>query len=238
MTLRQLNPENVFILLLVVAVLATLLLPAINAEQQSFGTFKQGECINLIQTCANCSYINITVTNPNSTVIISNQLMTKTGTIYNYSFCNTTILGQYIYNTLGDTDGIRTTVPVNFIITPSGFQVSIANTVIMFFIVGVLILITVVMFYFGLSVKNKALMFFFISGSVLLTVFIIGYILNMVNVGLGEFSGISNLFNSFYYLMIILLVAGSVAAIVWVMKFAFEQFYKLKGYDFGDAKIE
>lgn len=230
------RPGTLFILLVVI-VFTLLLSQPVFSEVQNFGTFKQNECVNLIQTCANCTYVNISVTNPNSTVIISNKQMTKTDTVYNYSFCNTSILGQYIYNTKGDLDGSITISPVNFIITPSGFQVSIANTIIMFFIIGFLILVTVVMFYFGLSIKNKALSFFFICSSVLLTVFIIGYILNMVNIGLGEFSNISTLFNSFYYLMVILLITGSIAAIIYVIKFSFEQFYKMKGYEFGEIKV-
>ena len=146
-------------LLLTIIVLISLLSSVIivSSEQQSFGTFKQGSCVNLIQTCSNCSFVNLSITNPNSTVVISNQLMTKTGTVYNYSFCDTYTLGQYIYNTCGDVNGVLTCSPVNFFITPSGNQFSISQAVIyiLVFSIGLLIFIGLLILGLALPTKNN-----------------------------------------------------------------------------------
>jgi hypothetical protein len=49
--------------------------------------------------------------------------------LFRFDFCDNNLLNQYIYNTVGDPNDILTTQPVNYYITSSGFQLSIANTV-------------------------------------------------------------------------------------------------------------
>ncbi len=94
----------------------------VSPVQQSLGTFKSGECVNLIQICDNCSYNNIsTILYPNSTVALSNLTMSKDDTYYNYSFCSTSTIGEYIVNGFGDLDGVKTTWSYDFEVTPTGF---------------------------------------------------------------------------------------------------------------------
>ena len=101
--------------------LALILINFACASEQSLGTFKQDTCISLLQTCSNCSFVNITsLIQPNSSIIINNVEMTQSGTDYSYTFCNTQLLGNYIYNTLGDPDSVNVIQPVGFTITPSG----------------------------------------------------------------------------------------------------------------------
>jgi succinate dehydrogenase hydrophobic anchor subunit len=91
------------------------------ASAATLGTFEQNNCIQLKQTCANCTFVNVTsVVYPNSTEALGNVLMTKQGSEYNYTFCNTTLLGEYTYNTLGNPDGVFVVEPVTFQITPNG----------------------------------------------------------------------------------------------------------------------
>lgn len=116
--MRHVNCNTFFVLLVVM--LAIALLPTIKAEIQTLGTFKLDSCVNLIQTCGNCTYVNVTVSNNTADIILSNKAMTKTDTVYNYSFCNTSSTGQYIYNTKGNPNGITTTQPVDFYITHTG----------------------------------------------------------------------------------------------------------------------
>lgn len=97
------------------------LIPFVNAEVQTLGTFQQQQCISLVQTCANCSYVNVTtIKYPDGKLSNVNADMTKTGTVYNYTFCDTNQLGYYVYNTLGNPEGILVVAPVDFLITPSG----------------------------------------------------------------------------------------------------------------------
>lgn len=117
-----------FILL---TLLIVLVFPLISAEVQSLGNFQRGECVRLIQTCPNCTYVNITsVIYPNSTQAIGMVSMTKIGTLFNYEFCNTSAVGQYIVNGVGDIDGEDTTWVYDFLITPRGQSFSLGDILI------------------------------------------------------------------------------------------------------------
>ena len=120
--------ENRLILL---TLLLVLFLPFISAEVQTLGTFHQGECVTLIQTCPNCTYINITsVLYPNSSPALGEVSMSGTGTIFTYEFCDTSIIGQYIVNGIGDIDGLDTTWVYDFLITPTGKLFSLGDILI------------------------------------------------------------------------------------------------------------
>jgi hypothetical protein len=91
------------------------------ASGATLGTFKLNSCIDLMQTCGNCSFVNITsISYPNGTKINHNFAMIKNGVDYSYNFCNNTQLGEYIYNTLGNPDGVYVTQPVSYLITNTG----------------------------------------------------------------------------------------------------------------------
>ena len=83
----------------------------------SLGSYELNECVK-IRTILNVSSVNIsTISYPNSTFAVSNKLMTKTAQTFTYDFCNTTELGNYIYDYF-DNEG--ETYVNNFWITPNG----------------------------------------------------------------------------------------------------------------------
>lgn len=91
------------------------------AEVQTLGTFKINECIDLIQTCDNCTYINFSsVVYPDGTFEILDLNSTNQGTTFNQTFCNTSQIGAYIINTVGDLNGVKTSGNYNLYINPSG----------------------------------------------------------------------------------------------------------------------
>lgn len=110
---------SVFLFALLLVVFMT---PLVLSEIQTLGTFKQYTCVHLKQTCANCTFVNVTSVNVDatSTQVSSHVPMTKIGTEYNSTFCNTTYIGKYIVNLLGDPDGTYTVVAYDFSITPTG----------------------------------------------------------------------------------------------------------------------
>ena len=111
------------ILLLIIAIL--IICPMIIAEQQSLGIFKKGECVNILQSCSNCSYTNISnIISPDSTRALGEVTMQKIGLIYNYSFCNTTSLGDYIVNGFSDVDGTITNWAYDFNINYTGEKIN------------------------------------------------------------------------------------------------------------------
>lgn len=97
------------------------LLSFISAEINTLGIYKLNNCVELKQICANCTFINITsILYPNSSLAVSDVAMTKKGADFNYTFCNTSLYGRYIYNTLGDPDGELAIAPITFEITNTG----------------------------------------------------------------------------------------------------------------------
>ncbi len=196
--------------ILLTLILGIFLLSFVSAQIQSLGTFKLGDDINLIQTCDNCTFNNITsVLYPNSTQTIGEFAMTKTGTFYNFTLSadNTTAIGTYIVNGFGDLDGIDTVWNYNFEVTPSGLILDEGKAI------GYFILLMGVFFMFFLTlwgaivlpIKNRRngldevidvdylkyakLVFMFLSYTLLM--WIINLLLTLSNsfITLSQFSG-------------------------------------------------
>lgn len=89
----------------------------VGSTQQSLGTFKQGQVVNLSMSCTNATQGIIEyVVLPNSNQDILNSIMNRNGNLFTYGYTNTYDLGHYIY--YGNCNG----VPWNtdFYITYSG----------------------------------------------------------------------------------------------------------------------
>ena len=141
--------------ILISFVLGIFLLTLATASIPNLGTVQQYDCINLKQTCPDCSYNNITsVDYPNRTTeALSLEVeMTKDGTEYNYTFCNTSALGTYLVNGKGDTDG-SDTWNYMFDVTTTGGD---SNLPIPIF----LLLASVILFVSGIVLKNPPFGFF------------------------------------------------------------------------------
>ena len=100
-----------------------LLVSFASAQIETLGTFKLGDDINLIQTCATCTFNNITsVLDPNGVQIIGEFDMTRVISVYNFTLTsgNVTLLGKYIVNGIGDLDGTNTIWNYDFDLTADG----------------------------------------------------------------------------------------------------------------------
>ncbi len=102
--------------------LGVFLISFTSASIDHLGTFQFNSCVDLVQICADCTYNNVTkILLPNSSSALSSEAsMTRLDTFYNYTFCNTTVLGRYVVNGHGDLEGTKTTWNYDFNITPSG----------------------------------------------------------------------------------------------------------------------
>lgn len=111
----------VALFLVVVIVLA---IQPVSAQTQSLGTFRLNQTVNLIQTCLNSTYSNLTrVTYPDSTFALNGEFaMTKSGDNYNYPFNLTGQVGQYLVYGHCDENNIPTSWNYNFFISQSGGQ--------------------------------------------------------------------------------------------------------------------
>ena len=108
--------------ILLILIIGLFLISFTSAAISYLGSFQQGECITLPQTCITCTYNNISrvIVSPTSTVILEEVVMTKDGSYYSYETCNTTLLGKYDVNGFGDLDGTQTSFNYYFDVTPSG----------------------------------------------------------------------------------------------------------------------
>ena len=108
--------------LLLTLMLGIFLISLISSQDVSIEDVKQGNTIQLTQLCSNCTYVNLTqVLYPNNTYVLLGEFsMTKNGTNFNHSFSDTNTLGNYVYSTCGDLNGIVTCQSIDFKVTPSG----------------------------------------------------------------------------------------------------------------------
>jgi hypothetical protein len=202
----------------------------VSASIQYLGTVKQSDCITLPQIC-NCTFNNITaIMYPNKSYITINAPMTKSGTYFNYTFCNTSVLGQYIVNGVGDNDGQVKPFNYYFLVTTSGYEATLTQGFMVFFIFGVVIILGILFFIIGIKTDMVGLKLFFLSMTVILMVFLIGYIVNVANITLGEFPSLTSGFTPLYILFIALLTVGAVGLIVYLIAYSFHAFYKTRGW--------
>lgn len=118
--------KNILIFMLVVCFMSFVI-----SVDPIFGTFKKGETIDLIQTCSNCTFNNITsIIFPNGTEVVFNAAMTKDGTVYNFTLSkpDTDTIGLYFVNGVGDLNGDNRVWRFDFQITKNGFALSEAES--------------------------------------------------------------------------------------------------------------
>ena len=121
--------------IIILCMLFLVLTPFVSAtfgydDSENIGTFQRNKCVELTQTCYNCTYNNISrVIYPNSTVAIANISMTKDGTYFNYSFCNTQEKGEYRVTGYGDINTLLTDWDYRFEITQTGDKSTTARSI-------------------------------------------------------------------------------------------------------------
>jgi len=108
--------------------------------QTGLGTFITGQVIELSQTCANCTFVNISrVLLPNGTVTLGETEMTKNDVYYNISFSNSTDLGDYRVHGFGDPNGVKKSFVYTFTVTNSGSILSTAESIVyIIFLIGMI----------------------------------------------------------------------------------------------------
>ena len=116
----------------------------ISLISASPGTYKQGQEINLLQTCADCTSINISkITAPNGTILISNVEMTKDESSFNYTLNSsyTTALGTYTVNGIGNPEGTDEVWTYNFYVNYRGDTITSAQAMLYIGFIIVIVLV-------------------------------------------------------------------------------------------------
>lgn len=202
-----------------------LILPIISGN---LGYFKQNECVNIIVplNSSGITLTNIITPSPNSSVIVSNKPMTMDGNLFNYTFCNTSILGTYTYGYCannGDCYGNE------FIINGSGQEVT--QSQITLIIMGLVVMLIVVAFFFILSMlfKYPGTKMFLMSLSAITLIVLIAIISSNAEVYLAEFPGLVNIYIKYYILVTILAGACMSGIILWLIAYSLKLFNSSRG---------
>lgn len=143
--------------ILLTIIISIFLISFTTAAISDLGTFKVNTCIELPQTSPDATYNNISkITTDNELTIVSGEVvMTKIGTYFNYTFCNTTLLGEYIVNGYGDEGGTLKTWEYTFNISYLGKELSTSQSIIYLGLLGILLFILFATF-FGMRYLPKS----------------------------------------------------------------------------------
>ena len=125
--------------------LLLLIVPMLYSYQETLGIVKQNEPANLVQTCYGATSGNITrVVYPDKTFAINEQTaMTKNGDNYNYSFLNTSQLGQYLVYGICDSQVWQ----YDFEVTVNGEKTTIATSIIHVLFITFFVMLIFVFYY-------------------------------------------------------------------------------------------
>lgn len=142
------------------------------------GTYQKDQCVNIKQTCATCSYVNLTIAYPNSTIILNNKEMSDQGAgTWTYDFCNTSLNGRYDVTGKGDLDGTDTSFATYFHVTPSG-NINPSSGEGLTFLGSLIAMILVAGIFFFLSVsmrEHPGARFAFIALTVVTSIIVVLY---------------------------------------------------------------
>ncbi len=220
--------KNIFIFL----ILASILISPVNAEVQTLGCFQVDTEIDLIQTCATCTFNNISaVSFPNSTILISNVAMERQGTRYNFTLNEniTGTIGEYIVDGFGDLNAVDTIWNYNFFITPTGECLDTQQSIIVFGLMLVLLFLTGAFLIFGFKVETTSVKIFLIALGGLFFLFTLGFSINSIKQLMFLQSVFAGTFVGLYRLFLVLISGGMIAIVLYLVTVSVQAFKKSRG---------
>lgn len=191
--------------LIYIVLLCMVLLPLVSGN---LGTFKQDSCVD-IKTILNTTAVNISTINyPNGSTVISNQIMDNLiGKTFNYTYCNTSILGTYNYDYF-DAEG---NVYVNdFLITANGQIQSTSQGIGSMVFLGLMIILMLTFGFIGFKLSKSeywwilGIFFMFLSALLLIYNTWLGYEYHRTLTGLSN----SSIPEIIFYIFLFILVLG------------------------------
>ncbi len=225
--------KNKILITIIFGMFLLTLAPVMALDDQ--GTGEQNQNFTIIQACNDATFITIdTIQLPDRSILTVDENMTfVAGGTFQLVFENTSQLGRY--DVTGISDGCENTFALFFTITPSGQGFDTSQSIMVFGLIIILIFLVGAFLYFGNRIDYLPFKIFLIALSILFIMLTVGLALNAVKqlMILGEvFSGI---FGSLYTLMLILVSAGGIGLIVYIIYMSVQQFNmtrgKIDGYD-------
>lgn len=127
-------------------------------EIPSLGLARQGDSIELILSCENSTYMNLTkIQYPNLTTAETNVATTKDGSIFNYTFSKTSAIGQYNVFLSCDINNKVLPFMAKFDVNETGFSIdgNQATIYVILIITNLLLLGIFVFFSVKIPYQNK-----------------------------------------------------------------------------------
>jgi len=187
----------------------------------NLGGVKKNDCVIIIQTCDNCTYVNLTrVTINNKNISYPNLQMTSpVQGNYNYSYCNNGELGNYIVTTCGNSNGGYTCDNFNYVVTNSGYIKTTSESLGLLGYLMIYIFLTAFLLILGVYLTNSD--YLWILG--ILFIFLSLILLIYVNwLGVEYYTSYTNANNTdmpetIFWIVCFVIVAGLWGAIVMVI---------------------
>ncbi len=225
--------------ILLTLILGLFLISLIGAAQDSLRyPINQNGCFDIIQTCADCTYNNVTsIKYPNGTTLLFSpeQNMTETGTNYIFNTCDFSgQLGTYIVNGQGDLSGTNTIWNYEYEITPTGESLDTQQSILILGLILVLLFLTCAFLYFGSHIESVSIKLFLITLGGLFLMVTIGVSLNTIRQLMLVGSVFSGVFLGLYILILALISIGFIGLVLYLITFAVKAFQKSRGADFDN----
>jgi len=196
---------------------------SVDAEINNFAPVKTNECVLIKQVCASCSYINLSIAYPNSSLAVTNDEMNdEGGGTWTYEFCETLMNGRYDVTGSGDLGGTPTGFDVlYFEVSATGKDLTSAKAGTYIIIIAVSILILGGLLWFGfaipaknrtdemtgyiISLNNLKYLKYVILGFAYLTLVWISYYAWMLVYAYLDFDFLTNLFRFIFIFLVVLI---------------------------------
>jgi len=189
----------------------------VYAEQESLGVFKLEECVELKQTCASCSYVNVTeVLYPNSSQALGQVLMAGDNSVYTFQFCNATELGNYIVTGIGDVDGTDTVFAYDFSVTPNGEAPTTSKGIIQLDLLALLLILLVLCIMGIFKFENYMGKFSFYWGGHILSIAVVFISWQMANDYLTGTPFISSMFKIIFWVLLVGTFPMLILSLSWI----------------------
>jgi len=181
------------------------------------GFIEKGECVDLYQSCSNCSYVNITsMKYPNDTIVYHNFGMDKNGRDYTYNFCATDLDGDYFYTTCGDQDGVEECRTFDFYVNEGGVEITDGRSSLTIALLFVLVCFLFISLFFMVkseSYKSKFALYW-LSHVLFILVNFIGWQIGVEGI-LGSVA-LTGIFRIFFYIGVVAVVPMIFLSLTWI----------------------
>lgn len=143
----KLKSNILLIFLLIVSIMF------VSAEINTYGSYQKGSNITIRQECSSCTYVNVSISYPNSTLAVVNEpMVNQGGGTWTYLFTDTKVQGRYDVTGSGDLDRTPTSFDIlYFDINEYGISAALFA---MYTFLYLILLFSSYLFYYKFATNN------------------------------------------------------------------------------------